>query len=282
MKNKESGIPDDELDIILNYPKLLEAKTGDVALFTRDDFSGLFITWGTFTTLQHSAIFVWLDRQEYENGKIKIVPTYNTDNDLNILCFMTITKRRLNDMYTKTYKNGLVLTTLSDFVEIGLTAVYNRMLSSLIEDDERQRAASNFIEKYHKIMKYESDIRSILGVGLNIPYSPYENRLICTTMVHRFLSEELNYPNRDSDCPFVYPTRDPAVLRAKDFTLENNQSPVLGGEEELIYGTGETDFFGIFHPFTVTLILGIFLLVIILLSLISCANISMFKKNKYF
>lgn len=277
-KNFDYDIPDEELSLFLDYPKLLEAKSGDIALFTRDDYAGLFITWFTISTLQHTGIFVWLDRKKYIDGVTEVVPSYNSNNnDINMLCFMTITKRRLNDIYTKKYRNGLILSPLVEFVKIRLVAIYNRPLSSIITDSERVKSLKDFITANINTMQYETDIRAILGVGTNIPYTPYKHRVVCTTMIHRYLTEHLGYPNRGYDCHFIHPNRDPAVFRAKDFLLENNQSPVLGGNEELIYGSDNMTYFGILHPFTVSIVLGIFLLIVILI-----VFVLNFRKKTYY
>lgn len=251
--------------IFEKYPLLLDVKTSDIALSTRNDVPGILITWVTRSVMQHTALYVWLNSSEYEQKKSKIdVGAYDEHGKINKLCLLTITKRRLFDMFTGTFKRGLVLCSISDFASPDLVCIYRRPLSSMITNENRVLSVENFIKANIDTLFYETDIRSMMGVAANIPYAPDPNKVICTGLIHKFLTDHHNYPNVKQGASFILPKRHPATLRAVDFSGDKNQSPVLGDYENIVYGSKTSLFFGIFHPFNVGMIVCIFILIVLL------------------
>lgn len=259
--------------------RLSSVKTGDIAISTRDDVSGIFITYFTFSLYQHTAIFVWLDRFEYENNSKILIKAKNDNND--ILAFVHITKRRMHDLYTNEVKSGLVLCNIDEYCKKNLITIWNRPLSELIDDKTRVNNINTFIEENSRIIEYENDIRTILGVPLNIPYQPYPHRMICTTMICYYLESSYGYPFLLSDkdnkleereVDFDLPKHPYSVYKAKDFRIINNKSPALSKtEEEIVYG-GVRDSIKIstFHP--INIIAVAVLLIIVLIVFIYVSN----------
>jgi len=260
-------------------------RTGDIAISTRDDTAGIFITYFTFSLYQHSAIFAWVDRDKYENGGEVCFKANNEKDD--ILTFAHITKRRMYDLYTNEKRSGLVLCTLDDYCKHNLITVWNRPLSKYIDDATALNKFNTFIKENTSILEYENDIRTILGVPLNITYHPHPHRMICTTMVCFYLETSYGYPFlildndetvklEEREIDFVLPSHRCTVYKAKDFKLINNQSPVLSEDiEHVVYGsTHKSMNISTFHPVNIVLLL-------ILLVFISLIVIYIFMKSKH-
>jgi hypothetical protein len=254
-------------------------RTGDIAISTRDDVAGMMITYFTFSVYQHTAIFVWIDRNEYaRSGKVMFVPRFDGDNTL--LTFIHITKRHMYDLYTDTFRNGLVLCDFNTYAKKNLITIWNRPLSHHISDDVSTRCVERFMIDNHAVLEYENDIRTIFAVPVGLVYHPYDHRIICTTMICRYLETSYGYPFLMSDkgmpfddapidtaereIDFVLPTRDYNVYRARDFRKVANASPVFGDAEYVVYGDRDTAHFSTFHPFSIVVILILICIVVII------------------
>lgn len=276
--------------------RLGKFRTGDLALSCRDDAAGIFILFFTQSLVQHSAIACWVDRKLYEKTSSRdetgnIAFKANNEGD-DILMFVHITKRRMYDYYTKTYRPGLVLCSLDEFCKDHLTAVWKRGLSKEIKDEVALDCFTKYFNDRHLELEYENDIRGILGVPSNIVYAPYEHRKICTAVMCDYLEKAYGYPfliSREGvnltdpdeldwkprEILFKLPTREFEVYRALDFQYENNASPVFeSSEEELLYGYIKGMAYTTIHPVNIifiTLIL-IFVLIAIFLSCMYVKN----------
>lgn len=254
-------------------------RTGDIAISTRDDVAGMMITYFTFSVYQHVAVFVWIDRNEYaRTGKVVFVARCDGDNTL--LTLIHITKRRMYDLYTDTFRNGLVLCDFNTYAKKNLITVWNRALSTHISDDVATSCVERFMLDNHAMLEYENDIRTILAVPIGIVYHPYEHRMICTAMICRYLESSYGYPFLISekgvpfdDTPidvgersvdFILPYREYDVYRARDFRETSNESPVFGGKEYVVYGDRDSAHFSTFHPFSVVLLMILISIVIVI------------------
>lgn len=249
--------------------RLKSVRTGDLAITTRDDAPGVFITWFTQSTLQHTAVFVWINKDKYmNNDRVEIVADSSNES---VLTLMHITKRRMFDIWSRSVKNGLVLCSLDEYAHNNLIAIFNRPLTRLISSEEAVIKIHAYLEMRCNDLMYESDLRTILGVPLGLPFCPWENRKICTAMIYDYMEKSFNFPlgqgayisNKEE---FDFPQRDPNVFRAIDFTYTSNKSPVLSSEEEhLVYGVTPGSHLGIWHPWNVFMIIGFIIMIFIIL-----------------
>lgn len=252
-------------------PRLKDVRTGDIAITTRDDLSGILITYFTFSLYQHVAIFAWVDREIYEKTKNVVFKSHCDENSSNgkgdLLTFCHITKKRMFDMYTGNIRNGLVLCSLDEYCKKNLITIWNRPLSKNITDDSSLSCFKHYFSENHLILEYENDLRCIFGVPANIVFHPYEHRVICTAMVCNYLESSYGYPflisekgipfesesidNSPREIDFHITKRDFNVYRALDFVFAKNTSPVLSDEEEkILYGRESSAAFSTFHPFS--------------------------------
>lgn len=258
--------------------RLLNVRTGDVALTTRDDFPSMLISYFTFSNCQHSAIFAWIDRDEYENkGKVIFIPR-NKNNDILLLCH--ITKRRMHDIYTNSKRNGLVLCTLDNYCKDHLITVWNKEITRKVSDEIACESFSRYFSDNYPILEYENDIRCILGVPLGTVYRPYPHRMICTAMVCDYLHSSYGYPFLLSEnglyfdepydtnkrvIDFKFPNREFDVYRAFDFFHTYNQSPVFESKkEDVVYGNAKPSIDTLLHPYTLIAITMLFMLILLI------------------
>ena len=247
-------------------------RTGDVALSCRDDVAGIFILFFTMSLVEHSAIACWADRHTYERtstststGKI-VFKSRNEDDDL--LMFVHITKRKMYDYYTKSYRSGLVLCSLDEFCKDNLMTVWRRGITKIVDDNVALECFKKYFDDRHDELEYENDLRTIFGVPANLVYAPYEHRKICTAMICDYLAKSYGYPflmtdkgvpfddNMDDieerEVCFKLPSREFEVYRALDFQKESNESPVFESEkEEIVYGYVKKVANTTIHPFNI-------------------------------
>jgi hypothetical protein len=255
-------------------------RTGDIAITTRDDAAGLFITYFTFSLYQHTAIFAWVDRDKYNENKSINFISHNRGDDM--LTFVHITKRRMYDLYTKEKRSGLVLCSLDTYTRYNLITVWNRPLSKYISDDDALNGLTTFMRDNSLVLEYENDIRTMVGVILNVTYKPrqhLQHRMICTTMICFYLESSYGYPflindpndrEDEYEVDFILPNHKYTVYKAKDFKHCNNQSPVLSKDEEyIVYGSSRRSVnLSTFHPFILSMLIVLVLLIVVLLLLL--------------
>lgn len=281
MEKNQKLISFNEID-----PRLAEFRTGDIALTSLDNISGMFIFAFTQSLVEHSAIACWVDRKIFENlGRVEFVSNSGLDN---ILMFVHITKRKMYDYYSRSMKNGLVLCSLDEYCGKNLTTIWTRKLNRLIPDNVALKAFSIYLSENSGLLEYENDIRTILGLPFNIKFRPYEHRMVCTTMVCDYLNKSYGYPflisvdghitegERDletREINFIITEREFDVYRAVDFCYKYNKSPVFEDEEEKVtYGKTYDKDFILFHPIYV-----MFMIVLFILILLVCSCYVLFK-----
>jgi hypothetical protein len=171
-------------------------RTGDIVLSAGQNIGDLIIFFGRHTTIQHSGILVWLDKESADQGIIKVVPNYESD-DTTILSFLGLAEGRKYDIVKKEKHKGMIL---YEPIELFRNApiIYMRPLNqNYISDQYVTEKMQQYIEIHHLKTQYaygKAHIVLVGWLGLDI-LGRNPNGILCSENVYNFLNYLCDYPN---------------------------------------------------------------------------------------
>jgi hypothetical protein len=198
-------------------------RTGDIVLSAGQNIGDLIIFFGRHTTIQHSGILVWLDKVASDQGIIKVVPNYESD-DTTILSFLGLAEGKKYDIVKKEKHKGMIL---YEPVELFRNApiIYMRPLNqNYISDEYVTEKMQQYIETHHLKTQYaygKAHIVLVGWLGLDI-LGRNPNGILCSENVYNFLNYLCEYP--DFRVEEVL-NQDPNQILDQDFDQGSEQGP---------------------------------------------------------
>ena len=168
--------------------KFISFRTGDIVMSSGEGIGDLVIFFGRHTTIQHSAILVWLDKKSLETYDAKIHPCY-IDEDTTVLSFLGLSEKSRVDMVSQSPQKGLILWQPEDLFA-NAPIVYVRALNpEHISDEYVTRKMTEYINIHHLRMQYAYGKMHIVTVGLGFDVlgeHPTHGKL-CSENIYIFL-----------------------------------------------------------------------------------------------
>jgi hypothetical protein len=276
----------DEYQIIERFKPY---RSGTVVLSAGKGIGDLIIFFGRQTTIQHSAILVWLDKSEQVKGNVKVVPRY-IDDETTVLSFLGLAEGRKMDIVKQEKYKGMILYEPYELFK-NAPIIYTRSLNEqYISDDYVTQKLQQYIEIHHLITQYAYGKLHIVTVGW-LGYGGlgrHPTGILCSENIYYFLQYVCDFPNFKIDTGVISKEIEPfetyyipeheeySVPDAQDFLYtpdffasENNNHPVFEKEEYKVFAEkGELDI-TVNHPYFITFIV---LVIIIMFLFIVISN----------
>jgi hypothetical protein len=252
--------------------KFISFRTGDIVMSSGEGIGDLVIFFGRHTTIQHSAILVWLDKKSLETYDVKIHPAY-IDEDTTVLSFLGLSEKSRVDMVSQSRQKGLILWQPEDLFA-NAPIVYVRALNpEHISDEYVTRKMTEYINIHHLRMQYAYGKMHIVTVGLGFDVlgeHPTQGKL-CSENIYIFLKHLCNYPEFVIDGKKVkhddYKVID-AIERmyVPDFFFsDNNTHPVFLADEARVISKKNEEDVTVNHPYFLIFVIVVILIIFIFL-----------------
>ena len=179
-------------------------RSGDIVLSAGKGVGDLIIFFGRHTTFQHSAILVWLDKQEAQNGNIKVVP-YFKDDDTVILSFLGLAEGRKMDIVENSKQKGMILYQPAELFKNAPIIYVRELNQQYITDEYVVKKLQKYIEYHHLKTQYAYGKFHIIVVGW-LGYGGFGRHptgILCSENVYYFLKFLCDYPDFKIDEVFV-------------------------------------------------------------------------------
>lgn len=270
-------------------------RSGDIVLSAGEGIGDLIIFFGRHSTIQHSAVLVWLDKEEADKGNIKVVPYY-IDDDTTVLSFLGLAPGKKTDTITKQKHKGMILFQPEDMFK-NAPLIYMRALNQeYISDEYVCKKLQEYIEMHHLKTKYAYGFLYLItsGTGYDV-FGKHKSGVLCSESIYNFLKHLCDYPNfrigdsfadlddfsdenlevrvkslLTSDKIYVPEHHEYKVPDAKDymyvpdfFASANNNHPVFEEKEYQIYGEKSDKDVTVWHPYFVTFAIIVILILFI-------------------
>jgi hypothetical protein len=171
-------------------------RTGDVVLSAGQNIGDLIIFFGRHTTIQHSGLLVWLDKASADQGIIKVVPNYESD-DSTILSFLGLAEGKKYDIVKKEKHKGMILYEPMELFR-NAPIIYVRPINqNYISDEYVTEKMQQYIEDHHLKTQYaygKAHIVLVGWLGLDV-LGRNPNGILCSENVYNFLNYLCDYPN---------------------------------------------------------------------------------------
>jgi hypothetical protein len=268
-------------------------RSGDIVLSAGQNIGDLIIFFGRHTTIQHSGILVWLDKDSADQGIIKVVPNYEND-DTTILSFLGLAEGRKYDIVKKEKHKGMIL---YEPIELFRNApiIYVRPLNQeYISDDYVSEKLQEYIEIHHLKTQYaygKAHIVLVGWLGLDI-LGRNPHGILCSENVYNFLNYLCEYPkfrveevvNQDPNDPegsiirvksapgskIIPKYQTYKVPDAKDymhtpdfFASEHNNHPVFEENEVRVIGLKSEVEATVWHPYFIAFAVMVILILFV-------------------
>jgi len=257
-------------------------RTGDVVFSAGQGLGDLIIFFGRHSTIQHSALLVWLDKAEADKGNIKVVPYY-VDENTTILTFLGLAEGRKMDIVKKEKHKGMILYQPAELFK-NAPIIYIRALEQkYISDEYVCQKMQEYIQIHHLKTQYAYGKLYIVTTGLGFDVlGKHKSGILCSENIYNFLNYLCDYPNfkledvfhenqirvKGVDNSYVPEHKEYIVPDAKDymtlpdfFASENNSHPVFEEKEFRVIARKSEVEVTVWHPYFITFVV----LVIIIL-----------------
>jgi hypothetical protein len=263
-------------------------RTGDVCLSAGENIGDIMIFIGRHSTIQHSCLLVWLDKQALVNKKIKVLP-YFVDEETTVLSFLGLTEGRKVDMGTNDLNKGLILWTPEELF-MNAPIVYIRKISrEYISDDYICDKMESYIQEHHLKLQYAYGKKHIVTVGLGFDvFGKHPNGVLCSENIYMFLEHLCEYPEfkiyeNIENIENVKNTKSIKVLKYDGykvpdaigrmyvpdfFSAEYNTHPIFEDEEVRVISSKNEEDITVNHPYFI----GFVVIVIVALILFFIVN----------
>jgi hypothetical protein len=257
-------------------------RTGDVVLSAGQGIGDLIIFFGRKTTIQHSALLVWLDKKAADKGIIKTVPYYE-DDSTTILSFLGLSEGKKMDIVKKEKHKGMILYQPYELLK-NAPVVYIRALNQeYIRDDYVVSKMQEYIEYHHLKTQYAYGKLHIVTVGW-LGYGGlgrHPDGILCSENVYNFLKHTCDFPNfkidegntkvteqfEDYSIPehpeYKVPDAKDFLYTPDFFASDCNDHPVFEKELYRIIAKYEEKDITIMHPYFVTFAVLVIIIVFI-------------------
>lgn len=277
--------------------QFIQYRTGDILLSAGENIGDFMIFLGRHTTMQHSCMVVWMDKEALGKHEAKVHPHY-IDDDTTVLSFIGITQNRKMDLLTGELKKGLILSD-PDLLPENSPIVYVRKLNRhLLTDEYVARKMEEYIKEHHSKMNYLYGFKYIVTVGLGFDVfdKKSENDQLCSGAVYVYLKHLCDYPNFKVDgvdnldyFDYKVPDAEHHMYVPDFYSAEYNTHPVFDSEEHRIISKKSEEDATIFSPivitFVVLVLIIIFIFAVISTYCTSCRSgngVCMIKKQSIF
>jgi hypothetical protein len=250
-------------------------RSGDIVLSAGEGVGDLVIFFGRHSTIQHSALLVWLDKVEADKGNIKVVPWYEND-ETTILSFLGLAPSKKTDIVTKQQHKGMILFQPEDMF-MNAPLMYVRSLEQkYISDEYVCQKLQEYIVEHHLKTQYAYGKLYLVttGTGFDV-FGKHKSGVLCSESIYNFLKHLCEYPNfrlKDINTSKIYIPEhsEYQIPDAKDymyvpdfFSSENNNHPVFEAKEFKVYGIKSDKDVTIWHPYFVTFAIIVILILFI-------------------
>jgi hypothetical protein len=270
-------------------------RSGDIVLSAGEGIGDLIIFFGRHSTIQHSAVLVWLDKAEADKGNIKVVP-YFIDDDTTVLSFLGLAPGKKTDSVTKQKHKGMILFQPEDMFK-NAPLIYMRALNQqYISDEYVCKKLQEYIEMHHLKTKYAYGFLYLIttGTGYDV-FGKHKSGVLCSESIYNFLKHLCDYPNfkldqivdnpeefqqdfdnqseikvKSLNNSYIPEHQDYKVPDAKDymyvpdfFASANNNHPIFEEKEYQIYGEKSDKDVTVWHPYFVTFAIIVILVLFI-------------------
>lgn len=257
-------------------------RTGDVVLSAGKGIGDLVIFFGRKTTLQHSAMVVWLDKEAANKGIVKVVPYYE-DDDTTVLSFMGLAAKSTIDVVKKEKAKGVILFQPNHIFK-DIPVVYVRALNrDYIQDDYIISKMQSFIDYHRFNTQYAYGHLHLVTVGW-LGYGglgKHPKGILCSENVYNFLKHTCDFPNfkiDEDDTQIGQPFEKYSIPEhpeynvpdAKDFlytpdffSSDCNNHPVFEKDLYRVFSTSDEKDVTILHPYFVTFAVLVILIIFI-------------------
>lgn len=252
--------------------KFISFRTGDIVLSSGEGIGDLIIFFGRHTTIQHSAILVWLDKKSLNDHQVKIHPVY-IDDETTVLSFLGLSEKSRFDIVHQTPQKGLILWQPEDLFA-NAPIVYIRALNpEYISDEYIVRKMKEYIDIYHLKMKYAYGKMHIVtvGLGFDVLGEHPEKGKLCSENIYIFLKHICNYPEFTIDGKKVKHS-DYKVVDAIErmyvpdfFFSDNNTHPVFLPEESRVISKKNEEDVTVNHPYFLFFVILVIVIIFIFL-----------------
>lgn len=180
------------MDII---EKFRPFRTGDVVLSAGQGLGDLMIFLGRHSTIQHSALLVWLDKSEAEKGVVKVVPRF-IDDEATVLGFLGLAEGRKMDIVKQEKVKGMILYEPSELFKNAPIIYVRAIEQSYISDAYVTEVMQSYIEKHHLKTQYAYGKLYIVTTGLGMDIlGKHKSGILCSENILYFLKDLCDYPN---------------------------------------------------------------------------------------
>lgn len=253
-------------------------RTGDVVLSAGQGLGDLIIFFGRHSTIQHSALLVWLDKKEAEKGVVKVVPRF-IDEDTTLLSFLGLAEGRKYDSVSKEKHKGMILYEPFELFK-NAPIIYVRALNQdYISDEYVTEKMQSYVEIHRFKTQYAYGKLHIVTTGLGFDVlGRHKTGILCSENIYRFLQHICDYPNfrlmninqKGLEEYYTPPHPNYKIPDAKDymylpdfFASAYNNHPVFEAEEYRVLGRkGELEV-TVNHPYFVTFVVLVILIVFV-------------------
>lgn len=250
-------------------------RTGDVILSAGQNIGDLIIFFGRHSTIQHSALLVWLDKAEADQGNIKVVPYYQ-DDDSTILTFLGLAEGRKFDIVKKNKHKGMILYQPAELFK-NAPIIYVRALEQkYISDEYVVRKMQEYIEQTHLKVQYAYGKLYIVTTGLGFDVlGKHKSGILCSENIYNFLKYLCDYPNfrlidengeeiQLPDYPeYKVPDAKGYMTLPDFFASAYNTHPVFEPNEYRVIGKKSEVEITVWHPYFITFAVLVFLIIFV-------------------
>lgn len=244
-------------------------RSGDIVLTAGEGIGDLVIFFGRHSTIQHSSILVWLDREEADKGNVKVVPWYEND-DSTIIAFLGLAPSYKEDVVSKTKNKGMILFRPED-IFANAPIIYVRSLEQkYISDEYVCRKLTEYIQEHRFKTQYAYGNLYLVttGTGFDV-FGKHKSGVLCSESIYNFLKHLCDYPNFKIE-DIIPEHQDYQVPDAKDymhvpdfFSSQNNNHPVFEPKEFQVYAEKSDKDVTVWHPYFVTFAIIVVLILFI-------------------